>query len=159
MALQLSYLLSLLLLVLLVPYSTTAQTSSNQSLGTSLIAQETALTGHRLLVTLLLVSNKFEMEAIYQPYGSTKYLNKPLSGQPMEIIQCQQDLKLNLPKFANWYSVIQQAQRYGNLSQVVQELSMQPRLTPETLCWQARMVAICGSVLIIRRTQCYLHKQ
>ena len=40
MALQLSYLLSLLLLVLLLPYSTTAQTSSNQSLGSSLIAQE-----------------------------------------------------------------------------------------------------------------------
>ncbi|XP_050275851.1 G-type lectin S-receptor-like serine/threonine-protein kinase LECRK2 [Quercus robur] len=40
MALQLSYLLSLLLLVLLLPYSTTAQTSSNQSLGSSLTAQE-----------------------------------------------------------------------------------------------------------------------
>ncbi|KAK9999929.1 hypothetical protein SO802_019532 [Lithocarpus litseifolius] len=40
MALQLSYLLSLLLLVLLLPYSTTAQASSNQSLGSSLIAQE-----------------------------------------------------------------------------------------------------------------------
>ncbi|XP_030952774.1 G-type lectin S-receptor-like serine/threonine-protein kinase LECRK2 [Quercus lobata] len=40
MALQLSYLLSLLLLVLLLPYSTTAQTSNNQSLGSSLIAQE-----------------------------------------------------------------------------------------------------------------------
>ncbi|XP_075634131.1 G-type lectin S-receptor-like serine/threonine-protein kinase LECRK3 [Castanea sativa] len=40
MALQLSYLLSLLLLILLLPYSTTAQTSSNQSLGSSLTAQE-----------------------------------------------------------------------------------------------------------------------
>ncbi|XP_075635841.1 G-type lectin S-receptor-like serine/threonine-protein kinase LECRK2 [Castanea sativa] len=40
MALQLSYLLSLLLLVLLLPYSTTAQSSSNQSLASSLIAQE-----------------------------------------------------------------------------------------------------------------------
>ncbi|KAL4612158.1 hypothetical protein ACB092_08G178700 [Castanea dentata] len=40
MALQLSYLLSLLLLVLLLPYSTFAQSSSNQSLGSSLIAQE-----------------------------------------------------------------------------------------------------------------------
>nr|POF25841.1 g-type lectin s-receptor-like serine/threonine-protein kinase lecrk2 [Quercus suber] len=40
MALQPSYLLSLLLLVLLLPYSTTAQTSSNLSLGLSLIAQE-----------------------------------------------------------------------------------------------------------------------
>ncbi|XP_023907406.1 G-type lectin S-receptor-like serine/threonine-protein kinase LECRK3 [Quercus suber] len=40
MALQLSYLLSLLLLVLLLPYSTTAQTSSNQSLDSSLTAQE-----------------------------------------------------------------------------------------------------------------------
>ena len=40
MPLQPSYLLSLLLLVLLLPYSTTAQTSSNQSLGLSLIAQE-----------------------------------------------------------------------------------------------------------------------
>ncbi|KAK4608241.1 hypothetical protein RGQ29_001871 [Quercus rubra] len=40
MALQVSYLLSLLLLILLLPYSTTAQTSSNQSLGSSLTAQE-----------------------------------------------------------------------------------------------------------------------
>ena len=40
MALPLSYLLSLLLLVLLLPYSTTAQTFNNQSLGSSLIAQE-----------------------------------------------------------------------------------------------------------------------
>ena len=40
MALQLSYLLSLFLLILLLPYSTTAQTSSNQSLGSSLTAQE-----------------------------------------------------------------------------------------------------------------------
>uniref|UniRef100_A0A7N2KL77 Receptor-like serine/threonine-protein kinase n=1 Tax=Quercus lobata TaxID=97700 RepID=A0A7N2KL77_QUELO len=40
MALQLSSLLSLLLLILLLPYSTTAQTSSNQSLGSSLTAQE-----------------------------------------------------------------------------------------------------------------------
>ncbi|KAM3730934.1 hypothetical protein ACB098_12G124200 [Castanea mollissima] len=40
MALQLSYLLSLLFLILLLPYSTTAQTSSNQSLGSSLTAQE-----------------------------------------------------------------------------------------------------------------------
>ncbi|XP_050268061.1 G-type lectin S-receptor-like serine/threonine-protein kinase LECRK3 [Quercus robur] len=40
MGLQLSYLLSLLLLILLLPYSTTAQTSSNQSLGSSLTAQE-----------------------------------------------------------------------------------------------------------------------
>ena len=39
MALQLSYLLSLLLLVLLLPYSTTAQISSNQSLGSSLTTQ------------------------------------------------------------------------------------------------------------------------
>ncbi|KAK4608243.1 hypothetical protein RGQ29_001873 [Quercus rubra] len=40
MALRLSYLLSLFLLILLLPYSTTAQTSSNQSLGSSLTAQE-----------------------------------------------------------------------------------------------------------------------
>ncbi|KAK4608339.1 hypothetical protein RGQ29_001950 [Quercus rubra] len=40
MALPLSYLLSLLLLVLLLPYSTTAQNSSNQYAGSSLIAQE-----------------------------------------------------------------------------------------------------------------------
>ena len=40
MALQVSYLLSLLLLILLLPYSTTAQTSSNQPLGSSLTAQE-----------------------------------------------------------------------------------------------------------------------
>ena len=40
MALQLSCLLSLFLLILLLPYSTTAQTSSNQSLGSSLTAQE-----------------------------------------------------------------------------------------------------------------------
>nr|POE68902.1 g-type lectin s-receptor-like serine/threonine-protein kinase lecrk2 [Quercus suber] len=40
MALHLSYLLSLLLLVLLLPYSTTAQTSSNQSRDSSLTAQE-----------------------------------------------------------------------------------------------------------------------
>ena len=40
MALQLSYLLSLLFLILLLPHSTTAQTSSNQSLGSSLTAQE-----------------------------------------------------------------------------------------------------------------------
>ena len=39
MALQVSYLLPLLLLILLLPYSTTAQTSSNQSLGSSLTAQ------------------------------------------------------------------------------------------------------------------------
>ena len=39
MALQLSYLLSLLLLILLLPYSTTAQISSNQSLGSSLTTQ------------------------------------------------------------------------------------------------------------------------
>ncbi|KAM3741105.1 hypothetical protein ACB098_08G151200 [Castanea mollissima] len=40
MALQISYLLSLLLLVLLLPYSTTAQNSSNQYQGSSLTAQE-----------------------------------------------------------------------------------------------------------------------
>lgn len=40
MALQLSYLLSLLLLVLLLPYSTTAQTSNNQFQGSFLTAQE-----------------------------------------------------------------------------------------------------------------------
>ena len=40
MALQPSYLLSLLLLVLLLPYSSTAQTSSNQSLGSFLTAHE-----------------------------------------------------------------------------------------------------------------------
>nr|POE58930.1 g-type lectin s-receptor-like serine/threonine-protein kinase lecrk3 [Quercus suber] len=40
MALQLSSLVSLLLLILLLPYSTIAQTSSNQSLGSSLTAQE-----------------------------------------------------------------------------------------------------------------------
>ena len=40
MALQLSSLLSLLLLILFLSYSTTAQTSSNQSLGSSLTAQE-----------------------------------------------------------------------------------------------------------------------
>jgi hypothetical protein len=39
MALALSYLLSFLLLVLLLPYSTIAQTSKNQSLGSSLTAQ------------------------------------------------------------------------------------------------------------------------
>ena len=39
MALALSYFLSFLLLVLLLPYSTIAQTSKNQSLGSSLTAQ------------------------------------------------------------------------------------------------------------------------
>ena len=40
MAVQLSYLISLLLLILLLSYSTTAQTSSNQSLGSFLTAPE-----------------------------------------------------------------------------------------------------------------------
>ena len=40
MAVQLSYLISLLLLILLLSYSTTAQTSSNQSLGSFLTARE-----------------------------------------------------------------------------------------------------------------------
>ena len=36
---------------------------------------------------------------------------------------------------------------------------MQPCLTLETSCWQARILAFCGRVLIIQLTQCYLHRQ
>ena len=90
MALQLSYLLSLLLLVLLLPYSTFAQSSSNQSLGLSLIAQEKgsywASPFGDFAFGFQQIGNGGYLLAIRGPSGSAKYLKKPLSGQPMEII-------------------------------------------------------------------------